>query len=107
MFIRVRSHLLLVLASVVAGNGYVESTENKLAHYRWRDIEMERIKRLGWALVIIGVIANNYVYLHDLVFDKHDGEIMLGGLAIIAIIATLVVIAVGLFMAWKMESETV
>ena len=62
---------------------------------------MELKKMLGWALVIIGVLANNYVYLHDLVFDKHDGAILLGWQAAVAIILTLVVVAVGLVGAWR------
>ena len=32
---------------------------------------MLKDKRLGLALIIIGVLANNYVYLHDLILDKH------------------------------------
>lgn len=52
--------------------------------------------RLGAALVIIGVLANNYVYLHDLVFGSQHGMIDLGWLAGIGIVVTLVVIAVGL-----------
>ncbi len=66
---------------------------------------MERKKMLGWALVVIGVLANNYVYLHDLVFNKHDGAIILGSKAAIAIILTLVVVAVGLVMAWRAEAK--
>ena len=67
---------------------------------------MERKKMLGWALVVIGVLANNYVYLHDLVTDKHDGAIFLGWRAAIAIILTLVVVAVGLVVAWRAAVET-
>ena len=66
---------------------------------------MERKKMLGWALVIIGVLANNYVYLHDLVFDKHEGAILLGWQAKVAIILTLVVVAVGLVVAWRAAAE--
>ena len=62
---------------------------------------MERKKMLGWALVVIGVLANNYVYLHDLVFNKHEGLISLGPKSAIAIILTLVVVAVGLVVAWR------
>ncbi len=52
--------------------------------------------RLGAALVIIGVLANNYVYLHDLVFGSQQGVIELGWLAGAGIVVTLAVIAVGL-----------
>ncbi len=39
---------------------------------------MLKDKRLGLALIIVGVLANNYVYLHDLILDKHEGAILLG-----------------------------
>ncbi len=39
---------------------------------------MLKDKRLGLALIINGVLANNYVYLHDLILDKHEGAILLG-----------------------------
>ena len=54
-------------------------------------------KRLGAALIIIGVLANNYVYLHDLIFGKYEefeNAIVLGWLAALLIIATLAVTAV-------------
>ena len=66
---------------------------------------MERKKMLGWGLVVIGVLANNYVYLHDLVTNKHDGAIILGSKAAILIILTLVVVAVGLVVAWRAEAK--
>lgn len=66
---------------------------------------MERKKMLGWALVVIAVFANNYVYLHDFVTNKHDGAIILGPKSAIAIILTLVVVAVGLVVAWRAEAK--
>ncbi len=67
---------------------------------------MERKKMLGYALVVVGVLANNYVYVHDLVMDKHDGAIILGWQSVVAIVVTLVVVAVGLILAWRAEAET-
>ena len=32
----------------------------------------------GYALIAAGVLFNNYVYLHDLVFDKHAGFVHVG-----------------------------
>ncbi len=32
----------------------------------------------GYALIAAGVLFNNYVYLHDLVLDKHAGFIFVG-----------------------------
>ncbi len=66
---------------------------------------MERKKMLGYALIVIGVLANNYVYVHDLVMDKHDGAIILGWQSVVAIVVTLVVVAVGLIVAWRAEAE--
>lgn len=66
---------------------------------------MEQKQVFGWALVVIGVLANNYVYLHDIVTDGHGGAILLGWKAVVAIIVTLVVIAIGLAMAWRAQAE--
>ncbi len=54
--------------------------------------------RLGTALIIIGVLANNYVYLHDIVLGTHQGAIELGWVGAIGIVVTLVVITLGLIM---------
>ncbi len=53
-------------------------------------------KRLGAAMIIIGVLANNYVYLHDLALGTHQGAIVLGWVSTIGIVVTLLVIAFGL-----------
>ena len=54
---------------------------------------------------MIGVLANNYVYLHDIVTDGHNGAILLGWKAATALILTLVVIAIGLILAWRAEAN--
>ena len=59
---------------------------------------MNRQTLLGVALIVVGVVANNYVYFHDLVFDKHQGAILLGWWSFIGIILCLAVIAVGAVM---------
>ena len=56
---------------------------------------MLKDKRLGLALIIIGVLANNYVYLHDLILDKHEGLINLGPYGWTGIVVTLIIIAGG------------
>ncbi len=56
---------------------------------------MLKDKRLGLAFIIGGVLANNYVYLHDLILDKHEGAILLGPRGWIGIVVTLIVIAGG------------
>ena len=57
-------------------------------------------RKLGAALIILGVLANNYVYLHDLIVGTYryqlEGAIVLGWLSAVLIIAALVVTAVGL-----------
>ena len=57
---------------------------------------MLKNKTLGLALIIIGVLANNYVYLHDLILDKHEGAILLGPRGWIGIVITWIVIAIGM-----------
>ncbi len=56
---------------------------------------MLKDKRFGLVLIIIGVLANNYVYLHDLFLDKHEGLISLGQNGWIGIVITLIIIAGG------------
>ena len=46
-------------------------------------------------MVAGGVIFNNYVYLHDLILNKHDGLIELGTKSSIAIPLSLIVIGLG------------
>ena len=68
-------------------------------------LKMLEDKRLGLALIIIGVLANNYVYLHDLIFDKHEGEIRLGPSAWVGIVATLIVIAAGVAILLRSQAS--
>ncbi len=68
-------------------------------------LKMLQDKRLGPALIIIGVLANNYVYLHDLIFDKHEGVIRLGPSAWFGIVATLIVIAAGVAILLRSQAS--
>ena len=57
----------------------------------------------GLILLVLGVLANNYIYLHDLVLSKHEAMIegatqnviWLGLLSYSAIVVTLIVIMIG------------
>lgn len=61
---------------------------------------------LGLTLTIIGVLANNYVYLHDIVLNKHgDGIIMLGWKSGVGIAVTLVVVAIGLVILMRSRAR--
>ena len=60
---------------------------------------MLKNKTLGVWLAVIGVLANNYVYLHDLVTGVNDGMIELGWKAWTGIAVTLLVAAIGLAIA--------
>jgi len=33
---------------------------------------MDKSRTWGLVVIIIGVLANNYVYLHDLILDTHE-----------------------------------
>jgi len=66
---------------------------------------MLKTKTLSLALVIIGILANNYVYLHDLVIDNHDGFISLGWYSWVGIVATLIVIAIGIVNLVRSEAS--
>jgi hypothetical protein len=66
-------------------------------------LKMLEDKRLGLALIIIGVLANNYVYLHDLVVGLD--AILLGPRGVIGIIVTLVVIAIGMVILLRSQAS--
>ncbi len=65
----------------------------------------DQSKELGLALIIIGVLANNYVYLHDLVLDKHDGAILLGWPSWVGIVVTGIVIAIGMVILLRSQAS--
>ncbi len=66
---------------------------------------MLKDKRLGLALIIVGVLANNYVYLHDLILDKHEGAILLGPRGWIGIVVTLIAIAIGMVILLRSQAS--
>ncbi len=66
---------------------------------------MLKDKRLGLALIIVGVLANNYVYLHDLILDKHEGAILLGPRGWIGIVVTLIVVAGGVVVLLRSQAS--
>ncbi len=66
---------------------------------------MLKDKRLGLALIIVGVLANNYVYLHDLILDKHEGAILLGQRGWIGIVVALIVIAIGMVILLRSQAS--
>ncbi len=64
---------------------------------------MLKDKRLGLALIIVGILANNYVYLHDLVVGRD--AILLGSRGVIGIIVTLVVIVIGMVILLRSQAS--
>ena len=59
---------------------------------------MTRRAQLSLALIVAGVLANNYIFFHDLIFDKHAGAIYLGWKSYVGLAVTLAAIAAGLVM---------
>jgi hypothetical protein len=68
---------------------------------------MLKDKRFGLKLIIAGVLLNNYVYLHDLILDKHEGAILLGPGEWIVIVLTLIVIADGVVIVLRSQASSV
>ncbi len=68
---------------------------------------MLKDKRFGLKLIILGVLANNYVYLHDLIVDNHEGAILLGPGEWIWIVLTLFVIADGVAIVRRSQASSV
>ena len=68
---------------------------------------MLKDKRFGLKLIIVGVLVNNYVYLNDLILDKHEGAILLGPGEWIGIILALIVIADGVVIVLRSQASSV
>ena len=68
---------------------------------------MLKDKRFGLKLIIVGVLLNNYVYLHDLILDKHKGAILLGPAEWIVIVLALIVIADGVVIVLRSQASSV
>ena len=68
---------------------------------------MLKDKRFGLKLIIVGVLLNNYVYLNDLILDKHEGAILLGPGEWIAIVLALIVIADGVVIVLRSQASSV
>ena len=58
--------------------------------------------RMGLVLVLIGIAANNYAYLHDLVY-KHEDRIWMGPLSYSAAALGIVIILAG---AWRLARHS-
>ncbi len=56
---------------------------------------MPSMKFIAIALIIAGVIVNNYTYLHDVFSDKHEGYIDLGTKSYIIVGITFAAVIVG------------
>ncbi len=52
-------------------------------------------KKTALAAIVVGVALNNYVYLHDLILQKHEGLIDLGTKSAVGIAVAVVVILTG------------
>jgi hypothetical protein len=60
---------------------------------------MGKNAKWGLVLILVGVILNNYAYLHDVVTEKHNGYIYLGARGVAAVLVGIVVIAIGAWVA--------
>ena len=52
-------------------------------------------KKTALAAIVLGVTLNNYVYLHDVILQKHEGLIDLGTKSAIGIAVAVIVILAG------------
>ncbi|MDP6814204.1 MAG: hypothetical protein QF582_13400 [Alphaproteobacteria bacterium] len=57
-------------------------------------------KTIGLVMAFGGMAANNYVYLHDLIY-RQAPVIWLGGAATVMAVVTLVVAGAGVWMIWR------
>lgn len=59
---------------------------------------MIKHQALAIGLIVVGVLANNYIFLHDVFLAKHFGAISMGRASLIAVGASLIPIVAGLFL---------
>ncbi|MDH3203012.1 MAG: hypothetical protein OEM15_19145 [Myxococcales bacterium] len=52
-------------------------------------------KKTAVAAIVLGVAFNNYVYLHDVILQKHEGLIDLGVKSAVGISVAVIVILAG------------
>lgn len=52
-------------------------------------------RELGITVLLLGVVALNYVYLHDMIWQKHDGFIVLGWKNFLGVMVSTAVLLVG------------
>lgn len=64
---------------------------------------MERAQ-MAVALIVAGVLANNYIYFHDIFFQKHGGYILLGWKSYVGLVAALAAVAAGLVMLLRKDT---
>ena len=66
---------------------------------------MIKHQALAVGLIVVGVLANNYIYLHDILWAKHFGAIFLGRASMIAVGASLIPIVAGLFLILRVPGR--
>ncbi len=67
---------------------------------------MRKTTNLGITLLVVGVLANNYIYLHDLLWGTYYGGLIeLGPKSWVAIVVSLIVIGAGIWCIMSPEQE--
>ncbi|MBT6119239.1 MAG: hypothetical protein HOH66_15360 [Rhodospirillaceae bacterium] len=64
-----------------------------------------RNQALGLALAVFGILANNYIYLHDFLWDRHDGAIYMGTASLIATGMAVAVTIAGIFLIARAPAD--
>ena len=57
--------------------------------------------RLGLLLMLLGLLLNQYGFMHDLIWDKHDGAIYMGMRSYAAVVAGFLVMIIGYVLVWR------
>ena len=54
-------------------------------------------RAIAFALIAAGILFNNYVFFHDVLFDKHDGMIYAGWKSVAGILVAWAVTGFGVY----------
>jgi hypothetical protein len=68
-------------------------------------VNVTRNQALGLALAIFGILANNYIFLHDLIWDRHDGAIDMGAPSLFAVGMAVAVTIAGILLISRAPAD--
>ena len=67
---------------------------------------MNALRGLFLSVALIGIAVNNYGYLHDILWAKHDGVIFMGTRSYVVVFVGIVMALGGILMIWRSAKKS-